>query len=705
MKRVASFIGALAFAASLSAALAAPAAPPAPAAPTAKLAVSGLGWWRDRELRIALQLLLSEQRTVTLDANAVDDAAFFLLSALNDDGYLRPTIRAELTTTAGPVITVNFVGDTPVVLPRPLAVRAALFRIEPGIRFHITSVAITGLTALRADVGRAFFQDDSTLLSSFATTEFSPAKLKHSANSLRAELRDLGYAEATVDPAAPQIDATSGAVTLAVTVREGPRWEVTALRLAGAAAPADVPAFAVAPFLKKPWTPAWSQDVSTALRRTYYAAGYPDVSVTLTPEPGPAAAGVKPLAVVAQITPGPAVRVGTVRFQGAEHSRLPSLRSRVPLADGAPLDPLALEQGRYRLSRLGVFDIINLRYAPVTGAVRDPIYLLRETPRREANLLLGYGSYEQFRAGVELRQRNLFGRAHQNQLTLIQSVKSTRGDYTYTVPGLLGAGLDGTMKLFGLRRRELAFFRQEYGGTVGVSRPLPWLGADGTAGYTFQNLRSTKSRLATRLLDRTAVSAASLDLGLARDRRDNVLRPHRGYRIFLRTEIAAAALGSQVDYQRIEFGGAWHTTLGRSRWLHLGLNHGVVMTLGSTDRDLPVNKRFYPGGENSLRGYADGAAAPRGPRNAFLGAKTYTLLNVELEQAVTKNISVVVFADTLGTAVQLARYPVDESLYTAGLGVRYQTLIGPLRLEYGRNLNPRPNDPAGTLHLSLGFPF
>jgi len=41
----------------------------------------------------------------------------------------------------------------------------------------------------------------------------------------------------------------------------------------------------------------------------------------------------------------------------------------------------------------------------------------------------------------------------------------------------------------------------------------------------------------------------------------------------------------------------------------------------------------------------------------------------------------------------------------AGLGLRYQTLIGPVRLEYGRNLNPRIDDPAGTLHFSVGFPF
>jgi outer membrane translocation and assembly module TamA len=40
-----------------------------------------------------------------------------------------------------------------------------------------------------------------------------------------------------------------------------------------------------------------------------------------------------------------------------------------------------------------------------------------------------------------------------------------------------------------------------------------------------------------------------------------------------------------------------------------------------------------------------------------------------------------------------------------GLGVRFQTLIGPLRLEYGRNINRRPGDPSGTWHFSIGFPF
>jgi outer membrane translocation and assembly module TamA len=118
-----------------------------------------------------------------------------------------------------------------------------------------------------------------------------------------------------------------------------------------------------------------------------------------------------------------------------------------------------------------------------------------------------------------------------------------------------------------------------------------------------------------------------------------------------------------------------------------------------------VNKRFYPGGDNSIRGYQRGEAAPRAADGSFIGAKAYLLANLEIEQAMAPNWSIVAFGDALGIAPSLADYPFDERLYSAGLGVRYQTLIGPVRLEYGRNINPRPQDPSGTWHLSIGYPF
>jgi outer membrane protein assembly factor BamA len=338
--------------------------------------------------------------------------------------------------------------------------------------------------------------------------------------------------------------------------------------------------------------------------------------------------------------------------------------------------------------------------------VRDAVFTVEELPRWDASLLAGYGSYEQARVGVELQQTNLFGRAHTSRLHLVQSLKSTRGEYNYTVPELFGESVDGTARLFGLRREEEAFDREEYGGTAGVRRRIPWLRAEGSLGYTYQSLSNQDNRLTTSAVDAENVKVASIDLGLTKDRRDNPLRPRKGYRWFAQAELASESLGGEVDYQSFEMGAAYHTRWGRSRWWHFGLTHGVITQLGAPDGQLiPVNKRFYPGGDSSIRGFQKDEAAPRGPDGRFVGAETYTLFNVELEQAVTNTWSLVVFADALGQSAELKTYPWNERLYSAGLGVRYQTIVGPVRLEYGRNLNPREGDPSGTLHFSVGFPF
>src|SRR6185295_13117402 len=100
-----------------------------------------------------------------------------------------------------------------------------------------------------------------------------------------------------------------------------------------------------------------------------------------------------------------------------------------------------------------------------------------------------------------------------------------------------------------------------------------------------------------------------------------------------------------------------------------------------------------------------GEAAPRGANGLFVGAKSYVQANIELEQALTPRWSAVVFGDALGTAARLADYPFNQELYSIGVGVRYQTIIGPVRVEYGHNLNPRRGDPSGTVLVSIGFPF
>jgi outer membrane protein assembly factor BamA len=170
-------------------------------------------------------------------------------------------------------------------------------------------------------------------------------------------------------------------------------------------------------------------------------------------------------------------------------------------------------------------------------------------------------------------------------------------------------------------------------------------------------------------------------------------------------ETAPGFLGGDAKYQRIELSPSWHHPLGNGLSISLGLSQGIVDSFGSPENNLPFNKRFFPGGANSIRGYQEGQASPRNSFGQIVGAETYTLGTVELEQALTARWSIVLFSDSLGFARRLADYPFDTGLFSVGAGLRWRTLIGPIRLEYGYNLNPRPGDPTGTLQFSLGFPF
>lgn len=671
----------------------------------AGIRVSGLNWFGNRSAAHRLQLLLGDKSGTVLDASTIEDNALVLLSATNEDGYLAAKLTVEATLADGRVQHYPLDARLEPPLPRPLAATAVTLHLERGPRYTLHEISFHGLTALTVKEARTFFVGDDLLLPLAGTRIYSPGRLRNSLGNLEEALRQQGYAEAEVTASDVQTDPATGRVGVKVRVREGRRWVVKAMKFAvadGTAAPEE----AVAGRLDKPWNPTWRQDTATSIRRWYYARGHPDVTVTLAAQPADRPDGTKAVTVLAAVQPGPEVRVGAVRFEGNRHTREATLRRFVKSGPGDLLDPVVFNDSQVRLSQLGAFRAVDLHYEPAGAGTRDPVFAITEGRRQEISLLAGYGSYEQLRGGVEWRHYNLLGRAHTGVLRLAESMKSSQGDYTYAVPELFGTPVTGTAGIFGLNRQELSFVHEEYGANVTALWPARLLGFALTTGYTFKHVLDTHSDLATKASDQSQVDVGSVNVGLVRDRRDNALRPRHGYRLSVQSELADRTLGGETVYQQLVFAASYHTGWGGGRWIHLGVAHGVVTTLGASDDSaLPVSARFFPGGEDSIRGYRRGGAAPRAANGQFVGAKSYVQANLELEQALTANWSVVAFVDALGTAARLADYPFSEHLYSAGLGVRYQTIIGPVRVEYGRNLNPRPLDPGGTLLVSIGFPF
>jgi outer membrane protein insertion porin family len=138
----------------------------------------------------------------------------------------------------------------------------------------------------------------------------------------------------------------------------------------------------------------------------------------------------------------------------------------------------------------------------------------------------------------------------------------------------------------------------------------------------------------------------------------------------------------------------------------LALRGGIGQTFRE-DRDalLPLTERFFAGGANTLRGFGLDQASPKTPEGEPVGGNVLMLLNLELRVPIFGKLGGVVFSDNGNVYRRLEVIRLLNWRYNAGFGFRYETPLGPVRVDYGIKLNPRPTEPRGRLHVSLGHPF
>jgi outer membrane protein assembly complex protein YaeT len=675
----------------------------------AKLKISGYGFFGNRQLKRILNTLEGGKRKPRFfDPAFVEDAALILASRLRDDGFLTPRIAVRLILESGEAKDMDALGLVENPLPRPLLIREAQFRIRKGEMFYYEQLSFTGLQAVKTKEARSYFVEVGSLFPRKSDRVYTPEKLKRGMANLTSALDRLGYAKAEVTTNQVQIDWENGRVRVGIEVRQGDKFIVHTVRESFFSDQEATAQTNREVTVNKPFSKIWEQDFVQGLRTNEFHQGYPDATVKLQRAGQSASNGITTMEMQAEIRSGPRVTIGNILFTGASKTRLSLLSRRVRVRRGEILDRIKVEEGRYRLVQLGSFDAVDLTYEPPAALTRDIHYSLKEGKTIDVSLLFGYGSYELLRAGVELENYNIWGLAHHTRLKLVQSFKASSADFTYTAPELVGHDVDLFINGNGLRREEVSFTREEYGGGFGGHKYFHEYATDATLRYNYQILNAAQvpGLLGAGGEGSTNTSVGAIIADLKHDRRDNPLYPRRGYKIFGNLEVASDYLGGEANYERFDLAASWHTSLGGGRYLSIGLNHAAVFVSGDAAKNLPFNKRFFPGGENSIRGYSEDEASPRDPvTGKIVGAESFGLASVELEQNLTPKLSLVLFSDSLGLAHRIKNYPFDTELYSVGGGLRYKTLVGPVRLEYGHNLNPRPKDPSGTLQFSIGFPF
>jgi outer membrane protein insertion porin family len=676
-------------------------------APTrAKLKVTGYGILGNRELkRIIKTVELGNRKPEFYGAVFIEDSALILNARVKRDGYLKPKVYAYLTLEHGGHMRVESQDLLDNPLPRPLRIKEVHFKIDKGVLYHYQKLEFEGLETIKEKEARSYFVETGTLLNLKRYRIYTPEKLKRGISSLEEVFDRQGFQEATAEASEPVLDDKTGNVTVRIAVHQGLRSIAQSVREEFYYEKETTPEETKTVFPHRPFSKVWQQDFTQGLKTNQFHRGYPDTTVELERLHSTNHDGRTLIDFLAKIKSGPQVHIGVVDFRGEKKTSERVMARRVRVQRGELLDRIKVEEGRYRLAQLGSFDTVDLSYLPVDEHTRDVNYTVKEGKTLDVNLLFGYGSYELLRGGVEIEQFNIWGLAHHVKVKAVQSFKASVGDFTYTIPEVVGKDVDLFFNANGLRREEVNFTRVEYGGGFGGHKYFKPYSTDATLRYSYQILDAANVPGVVSSVGPTNVAVGAVILDLKHDRRDNPLYPRKGYKVFFNVEVASEYLGGEVDYQRINLSTSWHHRIGGGRLISLGFSHGVDLTIANSSTNLPFNRRFFPGGENSIRGYTEGKASPRNAAGQIVGAETFSLATVELEQALTPQWSLVVFSDNLGMAEKVQNYPFDQGLFSVGGGLRWKTIIGPVRVEYGYNLNPRPKDPTGTLLFSLGFPF
>jgi len=424
------------------------------------------------------------------------------------------------------------------------------------------------------------------------------------------------------------------------------------------------------------------------------------------------------------LDPGPLAGFGEVAIGQTDEIPPAVVRSFIYLEPGDPYSPKAIADTRRSIATIPAVGSVRIREGDkLDGAGNLPIFVeVTERPKRLLGFSARYSTIDGPAVKTYWEHRNLFGGAERLRLegslflvpridgTQIKSVgdfeKSDLGGrfgFSFMKPALWGSRNDWLIDGFATRERVGT---NRYGGYT-----ARYANVTTAIRHRFSDVFSIQAGIeyergqTSDVLGQIDYTLVGIPLSVKYDSTDSLLDPTRGYRVTASFAPYPTFLGSTVGiYQTKAVASAYYALDEDARYVLAG-RIGFGSIVGASLDEIPATRRFYAGGGGSVRGYAYRSLAPLGPYNQLIGGRSLLELSAEARIKVTDTIGIVPFFDA-GTAFE-SGYPDGKQKLqmAAGLGLRYYTGIGPIRVDVAAPLNPRKGDKPVALYVSIGQAF
>ena len=587
---------------------------------------------------------------------------------------------------------------------------------------------------------------------------FSENLIRKSANAITAAYKDAGFADVVVTPNVadyePRIDVT-------FQIAEGEQYKVSDLRVEdnhGGSTQAIVgnPPLNLSP--GKPYSPTLMQQDRNYLLSRYLDRGYLNArfrsNVTFEP------ANRHLVDVVYTIEPGPQANISEVIPLGAQVTRKAFLEEMTgsQIRAGKPLSLGNFLTSESDLYNLGIFDWISIKpLAPVSDQQQEEVLVkVHESPRnsidvgggievlpRSGNIPVGtvalpgippigvgsrftasQKSYFGPRVSIQFARHNLRGRAETATFGLVYSPLDQRATLTYSDPRIRSTTWSSLFSLSAERSTQNSIYTGELArGSWQIEKALDSKRTKSLIlRYSYQRTLLTNITIPDLVLPEDRhVRLSTVATQYVSDTRDKPLDARHGMYQTATLEVSPTSLGSSVNF--IRFFGQTSFYKPITSWLTWANNFRLGLAKPFAGAAVPLSERFFSGGADSLRGFPINGAGPQRPVTACgnpsdpstctlisvpVGGNMLAVVNSEARFPIPLKAGLggAVFYDggNVYSKINLRQFA-DNFTHTVGFGFRYQTPVGPVRLDIGRRLTSVPGVKATEYFVTLGQAF
>ena len=403
------------------------------------------------------------------------------------------------------------------------------------------------------------------------------------------------------------------------------------------------------------------------------------------------------------ISKGQKVRFERITITGNTHTRDKVIRRELKVIEGEYFSGRKLKRSTANLQRLGFFEDVQIK---TKKGSRDDLMKLdidvKEKGTRTFSVGAGYSAEYSGFVMFQVADENFFGYGQKLQATARLGGTNTEFDIRFVEPWLFDKPLALGADIYKFSQEYDDYSRDSLGLAVSLGFPLIFDYTRGNVryGYDDANISDVAGDASQSLKDMTGRNVtSSMTFTVKRDSRDKMWNTSKGS--INEGLIQFAGLGGDEKFTKYRARTAWFFPMFWSTVFMVQGRWGFIQDRGK----LSVFQKFFLGGINTVRGFDYNTISPVDPVSGdYIGGNKMMCYNVEYTFPLLKEqgITGLVFIDAGNVFSEDESWTFSGIRRSAGGGVRWYSPIGPLRLEYGVNLDPQGNESSGKFEFSVG---